>query len=259
MLGWLENLIAAGAYTDCALSLTTEVGPPPSLPLQPIADAADEMCASFARYRAGQGRLDEAEARLRQLARIAVEHVPGTTRLQLPQLAELTDESREEPTFAAVAEALSGKREVIVRCWSPRDWARVSRGYARRNGITFGVGGFTSSAERSIDLSPDVCGALARIQYGNGDHVPEESYALGVLAHESMHLLDEDPSEAQAECRAMQRIVRVATMLGMPADVAQRRASFYFGNIYSGQYPEYQSPDCRADGPLDESPGGPWP
>ena len=191
-------------------------------------------------------------------SRLAVEHVPGTTELTLPRLAELTDRSREEPTFAAIAEKLSGK-EVVVRCWSPQDWARVSHAYARRNGVTFALGGFTNPYAHSIDLSPDVCSALARIRYGDGDHVPEEAYALNVLAHESMHLLEEDPSEAQAECYAMQRIVRVGTMLGMPADVARRRATYYFENIYPGQYREYKSPDCRPGGALDQSPGGPWP
>ena len=140
-----------------------------------------------------------------------------------------------------------------MRCWSPRDWARVSHAYARRNGVTFALAGFASPYAHSIDLSPDVCSALARIRYGDGDHVPEEAYALNVLAHESMHLLEEDPSEAQAECYAMQRIVRVGTMLGMPADVARRRATYYFENLYPGHT---RSTSRRTADPVGLSPAG---
>jgi hypothetical protein len=274
VLGWIENLAAAGTYADCRLLFTSTVGPPPSRSLERVADVADDMCGDFARWRAARANalrtageatserseadLDAAEAKLQRLSRIAVEHVPGTERLLLPRLAELTDESREEPTFAEVAGKLAGE-QVTVRCWSTADWKRVSRGYARRNGLTFGLAGFASPFADAIDLSPDVCAALARIHYGDGDHVPEEAFALNVLAHESMHLLEEDPSEAQAECWAMQRIVRVGTMLGMPAEVARRRATYYVEKVYPGQYPEYKTPDCRAGGPLDQSPGGPWP
>jgi hypothetical protein len=254
---------------------TSILGPPPSRLLEPVAGVAQDMCGDFGRWHAAQEQalrtgsqttylqaqadLDAAESKLRELARLAVEHVPGTAELTLPRLAELTDRSREEPTFAAVAEELSGKHQVVVRCWSPRDWARVSHAYARRNGVAFALGGFANPYARSIDLSPDVCSALARIRYGDGDHVPEEAYALNLLAHESMHLLDEDPSEAHAECYAMQRIAGVGTTLGMPADVARRRATYYLENLYPGQYPEYKTPDCRPGGPLDQSPGGPWP
>ena len=80
-----------------------------------------------------------------------------------------------------------------------------------------------------------------------------------MLAHESMHLLERDPSEAEAECWAMQRIVRVGTMLGMPGDEAHGRATYYFRRLYPGQYAEYRTPDCRPGGPLDQSPGGSWP
>ena len=274
VLGFLENFTAAGTYADCRLLFRSIVGPPPSRSLERVAGVADDMCGDFARWHAGQSKalrtgnqstylnaqsdLDAAELKLQRLSRIAVEHVPGTERLLLPRLPELTDVSREEPTFAAVAAKLAGT-QVVVRCWSAHDWARVGRGYARRNGVTFGLAGFANSFAHSIDLAPDVCTALARIRYGDGDHVPEEAFALNVLAHESMHLLKEDPSEAQAECYAMQRIVRVGTMLGMPADVARKRATYYFERLYPGQYAEYRSPDCRAGGPLDQSPGGPWP
>lgn len=274
VLGWIENFTAAGTYADCRLLFTSIVGQPPSRSLEPIAGAAHDMCGDFARWEAAQktalrsGKasaserakvdLDAAQAKLRQLSRIAVEHEPGTERLLLPRLAELTGESREEPTFAAIAGELAGE-QATVRCWSARDWKRVSRGYAHRNGVTFGLAGFASPFAHAIDLSPEVCTALARIRYGDGDHVPEEAFALNVLAHESMHLLQEDPSEAQAECWAMQRIVRVGTMLGMSSDTARRRATYYLEKVYPGQYPEYRTPDCRPDGPLDQSPGGPWP
>jgi hypothetical protein len=274
LLGWIDGVTLGGPDGACA-ELDASVGAPPSRALERIRGVAREMCADFEHARPGQQQAlrsggqdaylaaqadrDAGEAELRLLGRRAVEHRAGTEQATLPRLAQLTTQSREEPTFAAIASKLGGVPDVVVRCWSPADWKRVSRAYARRYGVTFDLAGFTNADTRSIDLAPDVCSALARIRYGSGDTPINEAFGLNVLAHESMHLLEQDPSEAAAECYAMQHVARVGVLLGMPPEQAQRRAELYLHEVYPDQLDDYRSPDCRPGGGLDESPGGPWP
>lgn len=98
-------------------------------------------------------------------------------------------------------------------------------------------------------------------------------FAIQTLAHESVHLLDFTSGkplisskavlESRAECLGMQNIARVATALGAAPDDAANMQRWYWENYYptrQAQFPDYWSPDCRADGPLDASPGdGVWP
>jgi hypothetical protein len=98
-------------------------------------------------------------------------------------------------------------------------------------------------------------------------------FAIETLAHESGHLLDftsgkpaissKAVRESRAECFGMQNIARVATALGASPDDGANMQRWYWENYYptrQTQLPDYWSPDCRADGPLDASPGdGVWP
>ena len=98
-------------------------------------------------------------------------------------------------------------------------------------------------------------------------------FAIQTLAHESGHLRDftsgkpvintSAQAESRAECFGMQNIARVAIALGAGPDDATNMQRWYWENYYplrQTQLPDYWSPDCRADGPLDESPGdGVWP
>ncbi len=98
-------------------------------------------------------------------------------------------------------------------------------------------------------------------------------FAIQTLAHESGHLLgftsgkpviaSRAVAESRAECFGMQNIARVAIALGAAPDDAANMQRWYWENLYptrQAQLPDYWSPDCRADGPLDASPGdGVWP
>jgi hypothetical protein len=125
----------------------------------------------------------------------------------------------------------------------------------------------------SVDGPPAPCyrnGALAAS--ASADY-RQYVFALQVLAHESIHLLDmgsggkiDLPFEVRAECLGMQWLPTVATSFGATVDDARAIAEYYYAVIYptrqgltNGSYP-YWSADCRQDGPLDLSPGdGIWP
>ena len=106
------------------------------------------------------------------------------------------------------------------------------------------------------------------------------SYAILMLAHEASHLggdlgivipadypgagqVGYADDEARAECHGMQWTAYAAEQLGDTPDDAKAIARYDFDNIYpkyTAKHPEYGSPDCRENGPLDLSPGdGRWP
>jgi hypothetical protein len=100
--------------------------------------------------------------------------------------------------------------------------------------------------------------------------------ALWVLAHESIHLLQDQVgasidailpmSETDANCYGLQWLPAVAEQFGATPDDAQSIADYAFANLYPAQQglsangSSYWSADCREDGPLDLTPGdGIWP
>jgi hypothetical protein len=100
------------------------------------------------------------------------------------------------------------------------------------------------------------------------DEYNNYAFALLVLAHESVHLLDltagasvDQPFEARAQCIGIQLIPSVATRLGATADDARSIAQYALDRIYPRyEGTPYWSADCRQGGPLDLSPtDGIWP
>ncbi len=92
--------------------------------------------------------------------------------------------------------------------------------------------------------------------------VASMAMALGVVAHESYHLLGYS-NEAQVECYGMQSIWFVASKLGASVDEAQALASLYATRMYPQrrtQTPQYWSAECRDGGKLDLRPSlARWP
>ncbi len=100
-------------------------------------------------------------------------------------------------------------------------------------------------------------------------------FAILNLAHESIHLFDltagksidivatRQAGESRAECLGMQNMARVAVALGDTPDDASALATYYALKMYPGRQtsnPDYWSPDCVANGRLDQTPGdGIWP
>lgn len=91
---------------------------------------------------------------------------------------------------------------------------------------------------------------------------PQRTHAVNTLAHEAFHLVGVR-DEAIADCYAMQTIERVAVELGADPAFAVEMAAWmwsWYERYQETKPPEYVTPDCREDGPLDRSPGdGRWP
>src|SRR3954454_196809 len=86
----------------------------------------------------------------------------------------------------------------------------------------------------------------------------DQVIAVHVLTHESMHMRGLT-DEAQAECAAMQRDAKTATLLGADAASAAALARRYWTSMYPRMPEAYRSSTCAAGGALDEHlPDAPW-
>jgi hypothetical protein len=165
-----------------------------------------------------------------------------------------------DETFASrldrIAQAISGRRDVSVRCGAtgaPTILGRVLF-YGDRPG-------------REALLAPQVCGTLERLwaqggpslacaRLGGGacdEDVVALAWAASALAHESFHLRGVR-DEAAAECYGLQSTAFVARALGAPPAYAQRLATYTFWNVRPPVDYGYFSPECRDGGKLDLRP-----
>jgi hypothetical protein len=174
----------------------------------------------------------------------------------LPAIAAPSDQSRIEPTLGRVASALAG-RPVEVRCWSAADWPKVT--------VLDPVetGGFADLATGTVNLPPNVCAPLDTLAYGSSHRFVDATWqdvaAAHVLAHEAAHLGDAGPSEARAECDAVQTTTRAAELLGVDAPYARWMASLDWTHLYPDLPASYRSPDCTPGGGLDLRLADGWP
>jgi hypothetical protein len=87
----------------------------------------------------------------------------------------------------------------------------------------------------------------------------EEVIAVHVLTHESVHLTG-SLSESITECRAVQRDAVVAQRLGATPKQGRMLALRYWTLVYPNLSNDYQTRDCRENGPMDRTPDdGVWP
>jgi hypothetical protein len=103
------------------------------------------------------------------------------------------------------------------------------------------------------------CRALSSyVRSGGLNPSREEMIAVHVLTHESMHMSGVR-SEAESECRAMQRDARMAILLGATRLDARSLASWYWKEVYPRMSPAYRSEDCGPGQALDAGlPEPPW-
>ena len=123
--------------------------------------------------------------------------------------------------------------------------------------------------------APTVSGTTVSAPTGGMSEFHNFVFAIATLAHESIHLFDftagrsidvvatDHAEESRAECLGMQNIARVAIALGDTPDDAASLATYYVTEVYPRRQtgnPDYWSPDCVQNGPLDQTPGdGIWP
>jgi hypothetical protein len=181
----------------------------------------------------------------------------------LPTIRGTSTESRIEPLFSSAAGRLA-RKPVEVRCWSTKDWGRLSKEMRRYSGRDLSeADGFTTPPRR-VSLSPNTCARLDLVAYektwplrkASQDDLAE---AIGVLTLNSQ-LLRGYGNLAVAECYGMQLIRTVSLRLGMTYPHASVLASRYWVDLYQRFPSAYRSPQCRDGGKLDLRPGTPvWP
>ena len=103
------------------------------------------------------------------------------------------------------------------------------------------------------------CGDLSSyLGSDKSDPSRDQVIAVHVLSHEVRHMAG-STVEAEAECGAVQRDARAAELLGADPAQALRLARTYWVVVYPSMSEDYQSPECRPGGALDERlPGPPW-
>jgi hypothetical protein len=175
-------------------------------------------------------------------------------------------ESKIEPELSdSVSEfALHTPAGVEVRCWSTREWRFVRKEW----GTYVGTGdllGFVHGAQLRTSVAPRICKQLARFVYRRerpSDEISllRMSEAVAVLSHESEHIRNRRGDEATTECHAMQRMRRLARIMGASKTYADLLAGTYWTELYEFNLPEYRTAACRDGGPLDLHPdSGVWP
>jgi hypothetical protein len=174
----------------------------------------------------------------------------------LPEIPGASSRSHIDPVLGAVASQLAGT-DAEVRCWSREDWPRVTALDPEP------TGGFTDFSERTINLPPSACRSLAMLAYSPWHRFPHASWsqiaAPHVLAHEAAHLGDAGPSEARAECDAVQTTERAAELLGAAPAYARWMARLDWERLYPRLSDSYRSEDCVPGGPLDLHLAEGWP
>lgn len=180
-----------------------------------------------------------------------------TANRRLPSTGGETGRSRVEPRLSRVAGVLAGKR-VEVRCWSKGEWPRVVGEWGAYIG-TKDIGAFAHPLDDRASLAPETCERLVGLTYrgerpARDDELDETAYAVGILAHETQHLISPVSSEAETECYGMQEIRRVARLLGASPRYGARLAEHYWRELYDEGPAEYRSSRCVNGGALDSAP-----
>ncbi|HEX2377470.1 MAG TPA: hypothetical protein VHI30_07925 [Gaiellales bacterium] len=190
---------------------------------------------------------------------LAVETVAAVRALAsrpLPVIAGPSSRSHVDPVLGEVASRLAGTR-AEVRCWSRRDWPRVTVLDPEP------TGGFTDIGGGTINLPPAVCGALAILAYSPAHRFADATWrqiaAPHILAHEAAHLGEAGASESRAECAAVQTTERASELLGAAPGYARWMARLDWAHLYPRLSGAYRSAACTPGGPLDLHLAEGWP
>jgi hypothetical protein len=159
----------------------------------------------------------------------------------------------EETRLGQVASQLAGVK-ATVHCQSGTAmWVDAG------NELGYVKWGSNGVPEHATLIKMEQCGLLASYLKGGRDHPSlNEITAVHVLTHESMHMAG-ITNEAKAECAAVQRDYRTATLLGATDQQATFLAHAYWHGVYPYMPDDYRSADCTAAGAMDEQlPNPPW-
>jgi len=199
----------------------------------------------------------------------------GTARLEasmranrpLPMSRGSREESKIEPRLSRFVSrfVLHKPGGIEVRCWSKDEWRFVTKEWATYIGRG-DLLGFVHSKRLRTSVAPRICKQLAGLVYHDerptfGESMYRKSEAVAVLAHEAEHMRNGlSASEAVTECHAMQRMRRLARIMGTSQDYADLLAEKYASDLYQYNVEPYKTAACHDGGSLDLRPGSDvWP
>jgi hypothetical protein len=157
--------------------------------------------------------------------------------------------------LTAVVSRLAG-RPAVARCWSSAGWKRRLARWHYSRGTRSEWRAFTVPLETpAVELSPSICTVLHRLERSPRPVWKEPAvvpvvWSVAALSHESVHASGTS-NEAQAECFGLQRIPRVARLLGRSAAEGRYLARLYWELWYRFDTPPYTSSECHEGGRLD--------
>ena len=175
----------------------------------------------------------------------------------LPTIAGPSARSRKAPAYSRVASKAAGASRSVF-CWSAADWAILQPAFDEQ-----GTGGFVDPAKpRQINLVPQTCSRLDRIEYRRPMPPPATSTAVAVLVFASgIEQSRGYVNLAQITCYGLQLVPDTSERLGATPAYADRLGRLAAGwysrsNLPAGRW----SPQCRDGGKLDLDPASKhWP
>jgi len=246
-LAWMKKFgDIQGTVANCLAELHHQVGPPPTMRLEPAYRLFENMCRVVKRERVRQATFDAMYAASIRSATLGITQ-------PLPSASGSF-------VYAAASTAASqaAHQRIEARCWSKADWAQlVSEHLALvglRNQSADMESGF-SGGSHAIELAPEICTHLQEMTHASDpeaasyDTLFDWSQAVITVAHEAFHSSGIS-SESTAECFAIQMVPKTAAALGMDSTVgdALARNAWY---VYPTEPRKYQSAACHRGGVLD--------
>lgn len=176
----------------------------------------------------------------------------------LPTVGGQSDWSRIQPLLGRVAAART-EHAVEVRCWSDRDWNRLSEEVVAHLNLSPETrpAGYVLDTGR-INLPSETCNRLVAVRRAK-IALEQHASAIQTFAHEVEHARGIE-NEATADCYAYQSVEALAHALGSSPARARRLAAVAWKEIYPYMPPAFHSSECRDGGSLDLRPYSPdWP
>jgi hypothetical protein len=170
----------------------------------------------------------------------------------LPTVGGPSERSRVQPLLGRVAVERTG-HAVEVRCWSDRDWIRLSEEVVAHLNLPpeTRLAGYVLHTGR-VNLPSETCNRLLAVTSAKISLEPH-AWAITTFAHELEHARGVE-NEATADCYAYQSVEEVARALGSSPARARRLAAVAWKEIYPYMPPAFRSSECRDGGALDLRP-----
>ena len=266
--------------TRCEKNLLRQVGEPAAARYRPGYDLLAEACRTLKGLSLKLIHALDADERPpadigRDGARSRKLFTRGTARLEaslranrpLPMARGSREESKVEPQLSRFVSkfVLRKPAGIEVRCWSKDEWLFVTKEWGTYIG-TGDIQGFVHNTRLRTSIAPRVCKQLAGLIYHDerpttGEPMLRKAEAVAILSHEAEHIRNRlRADEATTECHGMQRMRRLARIMGTSQEYADLLAERFWEDLYEYNLKEYKTSDCRSEGSLDLRPGNDvWP